>query len=99
MRPYLNTGKHTMWNDKLSELFVEHFEDEEEAVFMEKDKEMVAEMFLAHLLWLSHKWREHHPLTPEVQEKKGQRTKKLARRNTRRVDMSNSLCEYFAFAF
>ena len=99
MRPYLDIGRHTMWNDELSELFVEHFVDEEEAVFIEKDKEMVAEMFLARLFQLSRKWREHHALTPEAQEKKGQRTKELARRNTHRVDVSNSLCEYFAFAF
>ena len=59
MHPYLDTGRHTMWNNELSELFVEHFQDEEEAVFMEKDKEMVAEMFLARLFRLSHKWREH----------------------------------------
>ena len=78
MHPYLDTGRHTMWNNELSELFVEHFQDEEEAVFMEKDKEMVAEMFLARLFRLSRKWKEHHALTPEVQEKKGQRTKELA---------------------
>ena len=57
---------------------MEHFHNEEEAVFTEKDKEMVAEMFLARLFRLSRKWREHHALTPEAQEKKGQRTKELA---------------------
>ncbi|KAF8810359.1 hypothetical protein BYT27DRAFT_7209607 [Phlegmacium glaucopus] len=48
MRPYLDTSKHTRWNNELAELFVEHLQEEEEGVtFTQKDKEMVEEMFLA----------------------------------------------------
>ena len=88
MRPYLDTVKHTRWNDDLSELFVEHFQEEEEVMFTKRDRVTVADMFLARLSRLSRKWREYQTLTPEKQEEKRQRTKELARRNTRRVDVS-----------
>jgi hypothetical protein len=95
MRPYLDTSRHTRWNDELSELFFEHFQEEEGVVFTKKDREMVEDMFLARLGRLSRTWREYWILSPEGRKKKGQRTKGLARRNTRRVDVSYSLCEYF----
>ena len=95
MRPYLDTGRHTRWNYELSELFIEHFQEELEVTFTNADREMVEEMFLARLSRLSRTWREYKTLTPEEREKKGQRTKELARRNTRRVDVSYYLYEYF----
>ena len=95
MRPYLATGRHTRWNDELCELFVEHFQEEEEGMFTSHDKEMVEDMFLDRLRRLSRTWREFQTLTPNAQEEKRQRTKKLARRNTRRVDVSYSLCQYY----
>jgi hypothetical protein len=93
MRPYLDTGRHTRWNDELSELFVEHFQEEQAVMFTNKDKGMVADMFLDRLSRLSRRWREYQTLTPEAQEDKEQRRKELARRNTRRVDVSYSLFE------
>jgi hypothetical protein len=93
MRPYLDTGRHTRWNDELSELFVEHFQEEQGVMLTNKDKGTVADMFLDRLSRLSRRWREYQTLTPEAQEYKGQRRKELARRNTRRVDVSYSLCE------
>ena len=94
MRPYLNTSRHTTWNDELSELFVEHFQEEEGVIFTQGDREMVEEMFLARLGWLSHTWREYWALNSKELEEKRQRTNALARKNTRRVDVSHSLCEY-----
>ena len=88
MRPYLDTGRHTKWNYELCQQFVDYFQDEEEVLLTRRDREKVAEMFLARLSRLSRQWREHHNLTPEEKEEKAQRTKELARRNTRRVDVS-----------
>ena len=94
MRPYLNTGRHTRWNNELSELFVEHLQEEEEVVFTQKDREIAEQMFLARLGRLSRTWREYWNLTPERLEEKRQRTMELARRNTRRLDVSYT-CKYF----
>jgi hypothetical protein len=94
MRPYLNTSRHTRWNDELSELFVEHFQEEEDVIFTQRDVAMVEEMFLARLGRLSRMWREYWTLSPEGLEEKRQRTNALARKNTRRVDVSYSSCEY-----
>jgi len=88
MRPYLNSSKHTRWNYELSELFVDHFQEEQDLVFTKEYRVMVADMFLDRLSRLSRMWREHHTLTQLMQENKAQRTKKIARRNTRRVDVS-----------
>ncbi|KAF8814441.1 hypothetical protein BYT27DRAFT_7206096 [Phlegmacium glaucopus] len=75
---YLNTSKHTRWNDKLSELFVERFQEEKGVVFTKKDRDMVRDMFLACLGWLSCTWQEYWTLSQEGQEKKRQRTMGLA---------------------
>ncbi|KAF8806866.1 hypothetical protein BYT27DRAFT_7256879 [Phlegmacium glaucopus] len=100
MHLYLDTSKHTRWNNELAELFVEHLQEEEEGVtFTQKDKEMVEEMFLACLGQLSRTWREYWTLSPEGREKKRRRMRGLVRRNTRRVDVSYSLCEDFAFQY
>ncbi|KAF8801718.1 hypothetical protein BYT27DRAFT_7114412 [Phlegmacium glaucopus] len=86
MHPYLDTSKHTRWNNELAKLFVEHLQEEEEGVtFTQKDKEMVEEMFLARLGRLSRTWREYWTLSPEGREKKRQRMRGLAQRNTRRL--------------
>jgi hypothetical protein len=90
MRPYLNTSRRTSWNDELSELFVEHFQKEEDAIFTQRDRQMVEEMFLARLGRLSRTWREYRTLNQEGREEKRQRTNGLARRNTRRLDVSYS---------
>src|SRR5271154_513560 len=95
MCPYLDSSRHTRWNNELAELFVEHFQEEEGVVFTERDRGMVEDMFLARLGRLSRTWREYWSLTPEGREKKGERVKGLARRDTRRVDVGYSLHEYF----
>jgi hypothetical protein len=99
MCPYLDSSRYTRWNNELCELFVEHFQEEEEAVFTKRDREMIEEMFLARLGRLSRMWREYWALTPGGREKKGQRTRGLARRNTRRVDVSYSYVNTFAFRY
>ena len=95
MRPYLETGRNTKWNYELCELFVEHFQEEQEVILSKSDIDIVEDMFLARLSRLSRTWREYQAHTPEAQEEKGQRTKELARRNTRRVDVSYSLRFFF----
>lgn len=90
MRPYLETGRHTIWNDDLAEMFVKHFEEEEEVSFTDKDKDMVEEMFLARIARLSRTWQDCQNLSQEAREDKRQRANELGRRNTRRVDVSYS---------
>jgi hypothetical protein len=98
MRPYLETARYTTWNYELSELFVEHFQEEQEVTLSKSDRETVADMFLARLSRLQRTWREYQTLTPQTREEKGRRTKELARRNTRRVDVSYffSSCDFFS---
>ena len=88
MRPYLDTGRHTSWNDELTELFVDHFEQEQEVKFTKHDRKMVEEMFLARLSRLSRRWREYQTLNPEMLKEKDRRKREFGRRNTRRVDVS-----------
>jgi len=90
MRPYLETGRHTTWNDELSEMFVDHFQEEEEVSFTEKDRDNVGEMFLARIARLSRTWQDCQNLSQEAREEKRQRANELGRRNTRRVDVSYS---------
>lgn len=78
MRPYLETGRNTKWNYELCEAFVQYFETEEGGMFTKNDTEMVADMFLARLSRLSRMWREYQALSPDTQEKKKERTRKLA---------------------
>ena len=90
MRPYLETGRCTKWNYELCELFVEHFQDEQEVEFPNSHREIIADMFLARLGRLSRTWRDRD-LAPEMQKEKVRKMRELARRNTRRVDVSYAL--------
>jgi hypothetical protein len=94
MRPYLDSGRQTKWNYELSELFADHFQEEQEIILTKELRVMVTDMFLDRLSRLSRRWREYQSHTPEEEKNKAQRKKRLARRNTRRLDVSYPLRDF-----
>jgi len=49
MRPYLNSTRHTSWNDTLCEMFVEDFKNEQEIELTPNIKATIETMFLDRL--------------------------------------------------
>ena len=90
MRPYLDTTRHTSWNDVLCEMFVEHFQDEEGVKMTPDDMETVEKMFINRLGRLSRIWKSFHKFTPEELSARKDQSNALSRRNTRRVDVGQS---------
>jgi hypothetical protein len=88
MRPYLNSTRHTSWNDALCDMFVEHFEEEESTELTPDNKVTVEIMFLDRLSRLVRSWRESHKFSSEELKAREMKSNQLARRNTRRVDVS-----------
>jgi hypothetical protein len=88
MRPYLNSSRRTNWNDLLCELFVEHFEKDEGFELTQASKEAIEKLFLERLSRLGRTWRESHIFSSEELKERRLRSNQLARRNTRRVDVS-----------
>lgn len=88
MRPYLNSTRHTSWNDTLCDMFVEHFKEEEGTVLTLDNKMMIENMFLDHLSRLVRSWREWHKFSAEELYERELRSNQKSRRNMRRVDVS-----------
>jgi len=88
MRPFLNSPQHTSWNDVLCEMFVEHFEEEQDSELTQEDKETIEDMFHNRLKQLARKWMESHRFSPEELREREIKSNQRARRNTRRVDVS-----------
>jgi hypothetical protein len=88
MRPYLNSTRRTNWNDMLCELFVEHIEEDEKVTLTPGNKETMEKMFHNRLDRLGRTWRESQNFSSEQLKERGLRSNQLARRNTRRVDVS-----------
>lgn len=90
MRPYLDSFRHTSWNDELCEKFIEHFEgDLEEGTELTSDnKETIEKMFHDRLKRLVRTWNESRIFSPEELQERQLKSNQLARRNTRRVDVS-----------
>lgn len=88
MRPYLNSIQHTRWNDALCEMFLEHFEEEQEIEMTPDTKTTVEKMFLDRLNRLVRPWKESHKFSSEELHARELKSNQLARRNTRRVDVS-----------
>jgi hypothetical protein len=88
MRPYLNSNRHTTWNDVLCEMFVESFEEEASTELTPDAKATIEKMFLDRLSRLVRPWNESQKFSSEQLNEKRSKSNRLARRNTRRVDVS-----------
>jgi hypothetical protein len=88
MRPYLNTARHTSWNDALCEMFIEHFEEEQEIELSPDNKTTIEIMFVDRLSRLVRPWRDSQKFSSEELHERELKSNKLSRRNTRRVDVS-----------
>ena len=88
MRPYLNSARHTSWNDALCEMFVKDFEEEQGIELTPDEKDAVEIMFLDRLKRLVRPWRESQNFTAEELSEREQVSHYRARKNTRRVDVS-----------
>jgi hypothetical protein len=88
MRPYLDSTRHTSWNDALCEKFVEDFEEEQNIKLTSDDKTTIEIMFLDRLNRLVRPWKESQIFDSDELKAREQRSNKLSRRNTRRVDVS-----------
>ena len=87
MRPYLDSPRHNSWNDILCEKFIEHLEEKGDE--MTPDNRLTVEkMFFDRLKRLGRTWRESNTFSPEELQERGLRSNQMARRNTRRVDVS-----------
>jgi hypothetical protein len=88
MRPYLNSSRSNSWNNVLCDKFVDYFEEDGGYALTQDNKDLIEEMFHARLLRLGRVWRETHRFSPEELRKREIKSNQLARRNTRRVDVS-----------
>jgi hypothetical protein len=88
MRPYLNSTRHTSWNDALCDMFVEHFEKEEGTELTPDNKTTIENMFLDRLSRLVQSLREWHKFSAEELYERELGSNQKSRRNTRRVDVS-----------
>jgi len=96
MHPYLNSARHTSWNDALCEMFVEHFEKEEGVELTPDNKGTIEIMFLDRLSRLVRPWKESHEFTSEELYARELKSNALSRKNTRRIDVSR-LSEFLTF--
>ncbi|KIM35107.1 hypothetical protein M413DRAFT_32733 [Hebeloma cylindrosporum] len=87
MRPFLESSKRNSWNDTLCKMFIEHFEQEEGVDLSPEETETVEKMFLDRLSHLSRAWREAHIFNDSERLDRLNRSNKMARRNTRRLDL------------
>ena len=88
MRPYLNSTWHTIWNDALCDMFVEHFEEEEGIELMPDIKTKIKNMFLDSLSCLVRPYREWHAFSIEELYERELKSNQKSRRNMQRVDLS-----------
>jgi len=88
MRPYLNSGRHTTWNDALCEMFVESFEGEMDTELPPDAKTTIEKLFLDRLSRLVRPWNESQSFSSEELDAKQLKLNQRARINTRRVDVS-----------
>jgi|SRR5882757_2238230 hypothetical protein len=90
MRPFLENNKSNDWNDKLCELFTEHFEMENDFQLTPDERTTVEDMFLDRLQRLTKIWREFRKFDRSEMLVRERRLNERARRNTRRVDVSQA---------
>ena len=88
LRPYLSSPGRTNWNDALCEMFVEQFEVDEGTELTSDNKDKIEKMFLDRLYRLGRKWRDAQIFSSKELKERQLKSNQLARRNTRRVDVS-----------
>ena len=90
MRPFLGNSKSNDWNDRLCELYTEHFEVENDFQLTPDERTRVEDMFLDRLQRLIKIWRESQKFDHSEMLERGIHLNRRARRNTRRLDVSQA---------
>jgi hypothetical protein len=88
MRPYLNSNQHTSWNDALCEMFIENFKEEQNIELTPEITTLIEKMFLDRLKRLVRPWNDSRTFSSKQLEARKLISNQLARRNTRRIDVS-----------
>lgn len=89
MRPYLDSSRHNAWNDELCEKFIEQFEEEVGTELTLDNKATIEKMFHDRLSRLVRTWKESKIFSSEELKERELKSNQLARRNTRRLDVSS----------
>lgn len=90
MRPFLKNTKPNDWNDRLCELYTEQFEVENGFQLTPDERTTVEDMFLDRLQRLTKIWKESRKFDHSEMLEREKRLNQRARRNTRRVDVSQA---------
>ena len=90
MHPFIQTSSRNSWNESLCELFIEQFQAEQGMSLMTEESEEIEEMFHARLGRLTRKWQEGKKYSKGQVLEREKISIQLARRNSRRVDVSQS---------
>lgn len=88
MRLYLETKQCVIWNDELSELFLEHYEEELNHQLTPDQRTEIEEFFENRLHQLGRKWREFRNNGVDAVDAKREARASNARANTRRAGVS-----------
>ena len=90
MHPFIQTSSRNSWNESLCELFIEQFQAEQGMSLTTEESEEIEEMFHARLGRLTRKWQEGKKYSKGQVLEREKISIQLARRNSRRVDVSQS---------
>jgi hypothetical protein len=90
MRPFIQTSSRNSWNESLCELFIEQFQAEQGMNLTTEESEEIEDMFHARLGRLTRKWQEDKKYSKRQVLEREKISKQLARRNRRRLDVSQS---------
>jgi len=90
MRPFIQTSSRNSWNESLCELFIEQFQAEQGMNLTTEESEEIEDMFHARLGRLTRKWQEDKKYSKRQVWEREKISKQLARRNRRRLDVSQS---------
>jgi hypothetical protein len=78
------------WNESLCELFIEQFQAEQGMSLTTEESDEIEDMFHARLGRLTRKWQEGNKYSKGQVLEREKISKQLARRNSRRLDVSQS---------
>ena len=90
MRPFIQTSSCNSWNESLCELFIEQFQVEQGMSLTTEESEEIEEMFHACLGRLTQKWQEDKKYSKGQVLEREKILIQLARRNSQRVNVSQS---------
>lgn len=98
MRPYFGSPRPTAWNSGLCDLFLDHFETENDLTLGEEQKLEIEDMFDNRIQTLRRKWREAQNKNEEELKEQKQKSGKLSRANAQRCRVSCVLaCRFSVF--